>query len=95
VAGNFFTGLALRKGGSVARRHLDKRLAAHGLSTADITKILARRESFGTRLAAAVLVRLATRSVPGALVVGGGMGAKALLNRRRRRGIAAVDEAGE
>ena len=55
MAGNFFAGLALRKGGSVARRHLDKRLAAHGLSTADITKILARRESFGTRLAAAVL----------------------------------------
>lgn len=96
AAGRYFAGVALRKSGSVARKHLDKRLAVHGLSTEDIAKIAGRREGFGTRLGAALLVRLATRSVPGALAVGGGLVAKALLDRRkRRRLIAAVEEAGE
>jgi hypothetical protein len=95
VAANYLAGVALRKGRSVARKHIDKRLAAHNLSTADIAKIVGRRESFGTRLAAAVLVRLATRSVPGALAVGGGIVAKALLERRRRRRAAAADDAGK
>jgi hypothetical protein len=36
-------------------------------------------------LAGAAMVRLATRSVPGAIVVGGGMLAKRLYDRRRAR----------
>ena len=37
-----------------------------------------------TGIAGAALVRIATRSVPGAIVVGGGLLAKTLYDRRRR-----------
>lgn len=41
--------------------------------------------SIGRSLAGAALTRLATRSVPGALVVGGGLLAKGLYDRRRAK----------
>ncbi|MFM5884766.1 MAG: hypothetical protein ACKOQ3_05485 [Novosphingobium sp.] len=59
------------------------------------------RGSLLGRLAAAVAVRVATRSVPGALVIGGGLLAKTLFDRRRGKraapaaGEAAVDKLAE
>jgi hypothetical protein len=97
-AGRFVADMALRKTGSFARKKMDKRLAAHGFTTKDVVKAAKGQEGFGTRFAAAALVRLATRSVPNALVVGGGLVAMALFNRNRQRGeddAPAVEEAAE
>ena len=77
--------MATRRAGAFARKRLDKHLKTGGLTTAEIERAIRRKGGIGTRLATAVLVRLATRSVPGALVVGGGLVAKALIERRRRR----------
>jgi hypothetical protein len=52
------------------------------------------KASLGRSLAGAALTRLATRSVPGALVVGGGLLAKSLYDRRRAK-RARPDEADE
>lgn len=43
------------------------------------------KSSISRTLAGAALTRLATRSVPGALVVGGGLLAKSLYDRRRAK----------
>lgn len=76
--------MATRRAGAFARKRIDKHLKTGGL-TSEIERAIRRKGGIGTRLATAVLVRLATRSVPGALVVGGGLVAKALIERRRRR----------
>jgi hypothetical protein len=47
------------------------------------------KRSLTGALAGAAIVRIATRSVPGAIVVGGGLLAKALYDRRRARRDAA------
>ena len=88
--------IALRQGAALAREALGKRLARAGYTRKDVERIVAG-QGFGKRFAAAALVRLATRSVPGALAVGGGLIAKALFDRRRKhpRDAAAVDEAPE
>ena len=44
-----------------------------------------RKPSLGQRIAGAALLRVATRSVPGAILVGGGLIAKALHDRRKAR----------
>ena len=94
--GKIVADIALREGVSVARGALDRRLKAQGYSKKEIDRIVAG-QGFGTRFAAAALARLATRSVPGALAVGGGLIAKALFDRRRKhkRDAPTVDEAGE
>ena len=43
------------------------------------------KPSLGKRIAGAALLRLATRSVPGAILVSGGLIAKALHDRRKAR----------
>jgi len=45
----------------------------------------AKKPSFGKRIASAALVRVATRSVPGAILVSGGLIAKALHDRHKAR----------
>lgn len=84
-AARFVADAALRKTGSIARKQLDRRLAGLGLTANDVARLAAGKQGFGTRIAAAALMRLATRSVPGALAVGGGIVAKALLDRKRQR----------
>lgn len=44
-----------------------------------------KKPSLGRRIASAALVRVATRSVPGAIIVGGGLIAKALHDHRKAR----------
>ncbi len=45
----------------------------------------AKKPSLGRRIASAALVRVATRSVPGAIIVSGGLIAKALHDRHKAR----------
>lgn len=57
------------------------------------------KPSLTRTLAGAALTRIATRSVPGAIVIGGGLLAKELYDRRRahlaRRKAAGADEASD
>ena len=69
----------VRKGGG---RLLD--LAAGGL-VSDKTAEQAPRRTLTRAIAGAAITRIATRSVPGAIVVGGGILAKMLYDRRRAK----------
>ncbi len=51
----------------------------------------ARKPSLARRLAGAALVKVATRSVPGAIIVSGGLIAKALHDRHKARQAAAPE----
>lgn len=82
--GRRIAGWALRKGLNVARGAVDRRVSFAGLTSTDIQQALTGRSLVGGT-AAVIVARLATRSVPGALVVGGGLVAKALFDRRRSR----------
>ncbi len=72
----------IRKGGG---KLLD--LAAGRLVSAKTSEGGEARSKGGLKraIAGAAVTRIATRSVPGAIVVGGGMLAKALYDRRRAR----------
>lgn len=87
---------AVREGKAVAERAIDRRLASAGYSKKDVRKIV-ERKGFGKRMVAAAIARLATRSVPGALLVGGGLIAKALFSGRKAEAEApeAVDDTPE
>jgi hypothetical protein len=100
--GTIAADLALREGAALARRAMEKRLARSGYSKKQIRKII-EGKGFGRNVAATAIARLATRSIPGALVVGSGLVAKALFDlRRSRRGepdagetLEAVEEGAE
>lgn len=77
-------GLALRHGAKLARRSIDKRLSIGGISADDVDSAFTARSLVGT-IALTAATRLATRSVPGALVVGSGLVAKALYERHKRK----------
>lgn len=84
-ATNFImTDIAVRAGGYLARRSLEKAMLARRYGTPTAGAIV-RRKSLRQTLISFVLARVATRSVPGAVIVGGGALAKALLDRRRNR----------
>ena len=55
------------------------------------------KRSIGSALTGAAIARIATRSVPGALIVGGGLLAKSLYDRRHKRKVqsGAEDDAGD
>jgi hypothetical protein len=84
--------IALREGSLLARRAVHHKLA--GGDFTDVKNAALPRASFPKRVAAATLARLAARSLPGTLLVAGGLVAKALFDRRRSRGKG-VEEAGE
>jgi hypothetical protein len=68
----------------IARRNGSKLLnaAIDTLLPVDAAKLPARKKSLLGGVAGAVAVRVATRSVPGAIVVGGALLAKRLYDRR-------------
>lgn len=82
--GRRIAGWALRKGVNIARGAVDRRVSFGGLTSTEIQQALTGRSLVGGT-AAVIVTRLATRSVPGALLVGGGLVAKALFDRRRSR----------
>ena len=73
--------LALRGGGQLLRHAVERTLLGAKFSPAKAKNIVAGRTMFQTLLGTAV-ARIATRSVPGAILVGGGLLAKSLLDRR-------------
>lgn len=76
--------MVIRAGSYLARRGVEKRLLAgrYGKETA---KEIVANKTLKQTLISLVLARVATNSVPGAIVVGGGALAKTLLARRRSR----------
>lgn len=83
--------LALRGGGQLLRRAVERTLLGAKYSQADAANLVKGR-SMAQTLVGTALARIAARSVPGALVIGGGLLAKTLYDRRR--GKAAAKSAG-
>jgi hypothetical protein len=73
--------LALRGGGQLLRRAVEYGLLGTAF-TPDKAKNLIKGRSMGQTLIGTAIARIATRSVPGALIVGGGLLAKTLYDRR-------------
>lgn len=91
--------IALRAGGALLRRGVEKGLVGSQLGAKKAGRLIKGRSMVQTLVGTAI-ARVATRSVPGAIVVGGGLLAKTLYDRRRGRtaeamGEAAIDEQAE
>ncbi len=88
--------LALRGGGQLLRHAVERTVLGAKFSPAKAKNVIAGRSMFQTLIGTAV-ARIATRSIPGAIVVGGGLLAKALYDRRqgkrsaRAEGSRAID----
>lgn len=82
--------VAIRAGGYLARRGVEKGLLAGRYGKGAAHNIVINK-TLGQSLISFALARLATRSVPGALLVGGGALAKSLLDRRKSRLRATVE----
>jgi hypothetical protein len=74
--------LALRGGGQLLRRAVEYGLLGKAYSP-DKAKSLIKGRSMAQTLIGTAIARIATRSVPGALIVGGGLLAKTLYDRKR------------
>lgn len=89
--------IALRAGGALLRRGVEKGLVGTALGNKKAGRIIKGRTMVQT-LVGTALARVATRSVPGAIVVGGALVAKSLYDRKRQRkaaGAEAVEEQAE
>ena len=92
--------IALRTGGQLMRHAIERSVLGMKYDKKKARDIVKGR-SMTQALVGTAIARLATRSVPGALLVGGGMLAKALFDRRKSRtearaeGEAAVEEQAE
>lgn len=76
--------VAIKAGSYLARRGVEKGMLA-GRYGKDTARDIVLNKSIKDTLVSTVLARVATRSVPGALIIGGGALAKALLDRRKSR----------
>ncbi len=79
--------LALRGGGQLLRHVVERGLLGAKFGPGKAKNIIGGRSMFQTLLGTAV-ARIATRSVPGAILVGGGMLAKTLYDRREDKRVA-------
>ena len=82
--GEMIVDIALREGALLARRAVQRNLARAGV-TGKRAGRFASGEGFTKRLAATTIAHLAARSVPGTILVGGGLLAKALYELRKSR----------
>ena len=73
--------VALRGGAALVRHAIERALLREAYDPDKARKLMKRR-SVGESLASAAVARLAMRSVPGAILVGGGLLAKTLFDRR-------------
>lgn len=78
------TDLVLRGGGQIMRHAVERTLLGTQYSKGKAKSIVKGR-SMAQTLIGTALARIATRSVPGAILVGGGMIAKTLYDRKRGR----------
>jgi hypothetical protein len=76
--------LALRGGGQILRRAVEFGLLGKAYSP-EKAKNLIKGRSMAQTLVGTAIARIATRSVPGALIVGGGLLAKTLYDRKQGR----------
>ncbi|WP_421849488.1 hypothetical protein [Novosphingobium sp.] len=96
VARAILAGVAMRTGSTLLKRSVDRGILgaapealkaaakAAGAKAAKATKTN-KRVGLGARLLTAAATRIATRSVPGAIIVGGALLAKTLHERRKQR----------
>ena len=84
--------IALRAGGALRRRGGERGLRGNSTGAARAKKII-RGRTMGETLIGTALARVATRSVPGAIMVGGGLLAKTLYDRRHSKSAKAEGEA--
>ncbi len=86
--------LVLRSGGQLMRHAVERGVL--GLKFAPgKAKSIVKGRSMAQALVSTALARIATRSVPGALLVGGGMLAKTLYDRRKGKAAARAEGAAE
>jgi hypothetical protein len=87
-------GVAMRTGSSLLKRSVDRGIlgaapealkAAAKAAGAKAAKAPKPKRSLGARLLTAAATRIATRSVPGAIIVGGALLAKTLHEHRKNR----------
>jgi len=76
--------IALRAGGQLLRHTVERGLLGPVVGKGKAKKLIKGR-SMAQTLVGTAIARMATRSVPGAIIVGGGMLAKTLYDRRRTR----------
>ncbi len=82
--------IALRGGGQLLRHAVERSLLGVKYSPGKARDIVKGRTMMQTLVGTAV-ARLATRSVPGAIIVGGGLLAKTLYDRRKGRAQAKAE----
>ncbi|WP_298192371.1 hypothetical protein [Novosphingobium sp.] len=88
-------GVAMRTGSTLLKRSVDRgilgaapealKAAARAAGAKAAKAAKPKKSSLGARLLTAAATRIATRSVPGAIIVGGAMLAKTLHERRKNR----------
>ncbi|MGH6786713.1 MAG: hypothetical protein ACREBO_07770 [Novosphingobium sp.] len=86
--------LVLRGGGRLMRHAVERGILGLKFAPGKAKNIVKGR-SMAQTLVGTALARIATRSVPGALVVGGGMLAKTLYDRRKGKAAARSEGAAE
>ena len=79
--------LALRTGGQLLRRTVETGVLGKVIG-GSMARDVVKGRSMARTLIGTAIARIATRSVPGALIVGGGLLAKALYERRHARDAA-------
>ena len=83
--------IALRTGGALLRRGVEKGLIGSKLGSKKAGRVIKGRSMMQTLVGTAI-ARVATRSVPGAIVLGGGLLAKTHYDRKRSRKAEAAGE---
>ena len=83
--------LALRGGGQLLRHAVERGLLGKSYSP-EKAKSLIKGRSMKQTLIGTAIARIATRSVPGALIVGGGLLAKTLYDRKHGKDAADAGE---
>ena len=95
VAQSLFAAVALRTGHALLRQSVERgilgrapgvvKAAATAAAGIKLPKAARPKRSLAAKLAMAAATRIATRSVPGAIVIGGAMLAKTLYDRKRSK----------
>lgn len=85
--------IALRGGGALLKRAVEAGLLGATAVGKNKAKKVIKGRSLGQSLVGTMIARVATRSVPGALIVGGGLLAKTLYDRKRANTAAAEGHA--
>lgn len=80
-----WTQIARKHGPKLIEQAIERLVAGPGASAARAAGRKPRKPSLGKRIVNGALLRIATKSVPGAIIVGGGLIAKALHDRHQAK----------